>query len=168
MAAFITQKQDIKKNNTLASIGLMAIIFSIFYYDHSTPFPSIYTLVPVLGVVLLILYANNQTFISKILSSKGFVGIGLISYSAYLWHQPLFAFTKIRIQDYPFSKELVMLMLAIISLVLGQFSYRYIEKPFRNQKITSKKLIFYIISINICLFLTLGSLGSINNGFRER
>jgi hypothetical protein len=48
-------------------------------------------LVPVLGVVLLVLYADKETIAAKLLSTKGFVGIGLISYSAYLWHQPLFA-----------------------------------------------------------------------------
>jgi len=39
--------------------------------------------VPVLGVVLLVLYADKETLAAKLLSTKGFVGIGLISYSAY-------------------------------------------------------------------------------------
>ena len=71
-----------KKNNPLALLGLSAIIFSIFAYDKSTPIPSVYALVPVLGVMLLVLYADQETLVGKILSSKVLVGVGLISYSA--------------------------------------------------------------------------------------
>ena len=99
IAAFIIHKRGVQNNNVLSAFGLGAIIFSIFFYDKSTPFPSIYTLVPVIGVVLLILFADNKTYAAKLLSTKVFVGIGLISYSAYLWHQPLFAFARIRFLD---------------------------------------------------------------------
>ena len=51
IAAFIVQKQGVQKNNLLATLGLAAIVFSIFFYDETTPFPSVYALVPVLGVV---------------------------------------------------------------------------------------------------------------------
>ncbi len=86
MAAFIVQRRGVEKNNLLALLGLAAIIFSVFAYDEATPFPSVYALVPVLGVVLLVLYANKETFAAKLLSIRVLVGIGLISYSAYLWH----------------------------------------------------------------------------------
>ena len=40
IAAFIVQKNGVRKNNILALLGLAAIIFSIFFYDENTPFPS--------------------------------------------------------------------------------------------------------------------------------
>jgi peptidoglycan/LPS O-acetylase OafA/YrhL len=86
IAAFIVQKNGVQKNNFLALVGLSAIVFSIFYYDDSTPFPSAYALLPVLGVVMVFLYADKETLAAKLLSTRVFVGIGLISYSAYLWH----------------------------------------------------------------------------------
>ena len=89
ICAFITQKRGIEKHNVLALLGFAAIVFSIFAFDGSIPFPSVYTLVPVTGAVLLILYASGETLAAKLLSTKSMVGIGLISYSLYLWHQPL-------------------------------------------------------------------------------
>jgi peptidoglycan/LPS O-acetylase OafA/YrhL len=147
IAAFIVQKQGVQKSNPLATLGLAAIIFSIFFYDETTPFPSVYALVPVLGVVLLVLYADKETFAAKLLSTKGFVGIGLISYSAYLWHQPLFAFARIRSLDDP--SFLLMSTLGLISIFLAYFSWRFIEKPFRNKKKINSKSIFVA---SICMF----------------
>ena len=73
-----------------SAIGLCCIMYSIVFFDKQTPFPSFYTLIPTVGAVLIISYANNQTLVGRLLSNKLMVGIGLISYSAYLWHQPIF------------------------------------------------------------------------------
>ena len=70
IAAFIVHKYQVKKKNPLALLGLVAIIASIFVYDHDTPFPSLYALVPVLGVVLSLLYAEKDTLVAKILSTN--------------------------------------------------------------------------------------------------
>jgi peptidoglycan/LPS O-acetylase OafA/YrhL len=154
VAAFIVQKQGVQKNNLLALVGLAAIIFSIFFYDETTPFPSVYALVPVIGVVLLVLYAEKDTFAAKVLSTKGFVGIGLISYSAYLWHQPLFAFARIRGVNEP--SNLVMGLLAVSSLIFAYFSWRLIETPFRSIKFISKKGVFFASICGIAIFFVLG------------
>ncbi len=61
------------------------------------------------------------------LSLPVFVGIGLISYSAYLWHQPLFAFARIRSLDPPSLG--LMLALSVLSLGLAYLSWRFVERP---------------------------------------
>ena len=154
IAAFIVQKQGVQKNNLLATLGLAAIIFSIFFYDETTPFPSVYALVPVLGVVLLVLYADKETFAAKLLSTKGFVGIGLISYSAYLWHQPLFAFARIKSFEDP--KLAIMVVFCVASIALAFFSWRYVEKPFRKREKFSPRQIYAISIIGISTFSLLG------------
>jgi peptidoglycan/LPS O-acetylase OafA/YrhL len=62
IAAFMVQWKEVRKNNALAILGLAAIVFSIFFYNEATPFPSVYALVPVLGVFLIILYAEKERF----------------------------------------------------------------------------------------------------------
>ncbi|MDC1127416.1 acyltransferase family protein [Candidatus Pelagibacter sp.] len=154
IAAFIIQKIGVRKNNQLALLGLFAIIFSIFYYDETTPFPSMYTLVPVLGVFLIVLFAEKETFAAKFLSTKIFVGIGLISYSAYLWHQPLFAFARIKLKEEPTNT--MMIVLCIVSFLLAIASWRYVEKPSRNRKLVSKKSITIFSMVGLFLFTFLG------------
>jgi peptidoglycan/LPS O-acetylase OafA/YrhL len=165
IAAFIVQKNGVRKNNFLALLGLAAITFSIFAYDESTPFPSVYALVPVLGVVLLILYADKDTLTAKLLGTKVLVGIGLISYSAYLWHQPLFAFARIRSLEHP-SLHL-MLALSLLSIFLAYFSWRYIEKIFRGNLIRQKH-IFLLSTVGVFTFITMGITGHKSNGFSDR
>ena len=101
IAAFVIFQKKIQSNNVLAFIGLIAILYSIFRFDEKMPFPSALTIIPVLGSILIIVFADYRTFTAKILSIRVLVSIGLISYSLYLWHQPILAFThinKIRIQ----------------------------------------------------------------------
>ncbi|MDC1242499.1 acyltransferase [Amylibacter sp.] len=166
IAAFIVQKQGVRRNNYLAFLGLAAIIFSIFAYDESILFPSVYALVPVLGVVLLVLYADKETMAAKILSTKLFVGIGLISYSAYLLHQPLFAFARLRLFEHP--SLAVMTMLSTASLVLAYISWRFIEKPFRNRILISKRFIFIISLSGLTLFVSVGLIGHFKKGLPNR
>ena len=163
IAAFIVYKQGVQSNNTLATLGLAAIVFSIFFYDEATPFPSVYALVPVLGVVLLVMYADKETIAAKLLGTKGFVGIGLISYSTYLWHQPLFAFARILLEKQPTT--LVMSTLAVFSIVLAFLSWRFIEKPFRRFDIVSRSQVFVASLIVMSFFISVGLVGHYKDGY---
>ena len=163
LAAFIVQKQGVQKNDLLALVGLAAIIFSIFFYDETTPFPSVYALVPVLGVVMLVLYADKTTFAAKLLSTKGFVGIGLISYSAYLWHQPLIAFAKIKLIDEP--NKLIMASLTLSSLVMGYLGWKFVESPFRKAGAIARKKVFILALLGSTIFCLVGLFGHFSNGY---
>jgi peptidoglycan/LPS O-acetylase OafA/YrhL len=166
IAAFIVQKRGVQKNNFLALLGLAAIIFSVFAYDESTPFPSVYALVPVLGVVLLVLYAGKETLAARLLSTKIFVGIGLISYSAYLWHQPLLAFARIKSVDEP--SPLILGMLVFGTLLLAYLSWKFVEAPFRDKLKIAKTKIFIFSLSGLLVFILFGYVGHIKQGFGNR
>jgi len=97
-AFYLQQARDPKLLiRQLASVaGLLMLVYSIAFLDKSIPFPSLFALIPVVGTVLIILFTDKNTLVGKILSLPFIVGVGLISYSAYLWHQPLFVFARLK------------------------------------------------------------------------
>jgi peptidoglycan/LPS O-acetylase OafA/YrhL len=136
-------------NLIFPSIGLFLIAFSILFFNDTMFHPSFYTLSPIIGVCLIIWFSNKDEFITKMLSSKLFVSIGLISYSLYLWHYPIFSFYRNIFFFNPSSinsKIFVILLLFATSFL----SYKFIETPFRKKNIIS----FYLI-IKFLLFLYL-------------
>ena len=81
--------------NIFSLIGLLMIFYSILFFDGETRLPSVYTLVPVIGTCLVIYFTDKTAHVHKILSNKALVSIGLISSSAYLFHQPILSFLTI-------------------------------------------------------------------------
>ena len=131
LCAFATIRPHKMRDDVLSAVGLALIIASIFLFDNSTRFPSAYALLPVGGACLIILFGNRATFAARLLSKRPIVGIGLISYSAYLWHQPLFAFARIRSITEPSMWLMAGLALAVFPL--AWLTWRYVETPFRNK-----------------------------------
>ena len=136
-------------NLILPTIGLFLIGHSILFFDDKMFHPSFYTLSPIIGVCLIIWFSDKNEPISKILSSKLFVLIGLISYSLYLWHYPIFAFAKVT--GFVAGSVIGKMLLIPIAFICSIISYRFIEKPFRNQKYQFKKILITLLSSIILL-----------------
>ena len=134
-------------NQILPVLGLALIGHSIIFFNDEIIHPSFLTLSPIIGVCLIIWFANKDEIITKILSSKLFVGIGLISYSLYLWHYPIFAFS--RVTEIVLENKIGKIFLIPILFILSIISYNLIEKPFRNRKYNFRKLLIILISFII-------------------
>jgi hypothetical protein len=140
--------------------------YSIFAFNKKTPFPSLYTLIPTIGAGMIIVFASSRTIVGRLLSAKLLVAIGLISYSAYLWHQPLLAYVRYKALFEP-SKTVYVIIL-FTSLLLAHLSYVYVEKPFRDKNRFSRKLIFGFALTGSILLFAIGMGGYITNGFEQR
>ena len=128
-------------NQVLPITGLYLVAYGLFYFDGKTPHPSFFSVIPVLGVALIIAFASRGELVGKILGSKPLVIIGLISFSAYLWHFPIYSFAKIEATDLSnYDKVALFGLILILALV----SFKFVEQPTRK-KIPTK-----------CLFLALG------------
>jgi len=162
LTALIIHKYGIQKSNILSFFGLVLIVYSIIFFNEKTPFPSLYTLIPILGVVLLIIFGERSTIIDKFLRIKPLIGIGLISYSLYLWHLPVQIYLDYLFHnsEYKFSSSL------IIIFFLSVISYKFIELPFRCQ--FSNRFVLITIFIFSSILISFGVMGHLNGGYPER
>ena len=154
------------KRELLGILGLAMIAYSVVFFDQQTPFPSFYTLLPVLGTGLIIVFTDSRSLVGRVLSHKILVSIGLISYSLYLWHQPLFAFLRLKSIGEPST---LMFIGAIAGTFLLAFvSWKYVEKPFRNKSYLNRARIFQFSIASIVIFFLVGVSGESLNGLPWR
>lgn len=147
-------------------IGIMMIVFSIIFLNEATPFPSLYALIPTIGTGLIISFSNQKTIIGRFLGTKILVGIGMISYSVYLWHQPIFAFARHTSLHEPNMYRLS--CLSALSIALGYLTWRYVENPFRSKDFINRRKIFYFTLTATLLFFSVGMFGHKTFGFQMR
>jgi peptidoglycan/LPS O-acetylase OafA/YrhL len=158
-----------QKNGMLGLTGLLLILGAMVGFSAATPVPSVYALIPVIGSVLVLLYAQADTLVARLLSLRLIVGIGLVSYSAYLWHHPLFSFAHIATPNGQHPALMVFLM--VLTFALATASWRYVEQPFRrkNNRVLPRRGPLFAASAAACLaFFSFGYFGDQQDGFAWR
>jgi peptidoglycan/LPS O-acetylase OafA/YrhL len=162
----VTDRRVLRLNQACSALGLLLIGYGLFTFDENTAYPGLNALFPTLGTVLIIVFANRRNLVGYVLSRRCFVGIGLISYSAYLWHQPVFAFARnLSIAE---PSDLTMLMLSLLSLALAYLSWRFVEQPFRApHRFNRAQVLGMSISASL-VFIGIGLAGYMSNGFESR
>jgi peptidoglycan/LPS O-acetylase OafA/YrhL len=127
--------------------GFVLIVYSIFVFKKTDVYPGYWAAVPVLGTALLLVFLTEQTWLRKIFSMQPLVVIGLISYSAYLWHQPLFAFFRLRELDS--LSVATSWTLIFFSFGLGYLTWRFIEPIWRlrDRKVVPKRSFWWFLSL---------------------
>jgi hypothetical protein len=153
-------------NELLPILGILFIIFFIIFNNDKINHPSFKTFFPIIGTCLFIWFSKKETLLGKVMSLKLLVGIGLISYSLYLWHYPIFSF--LRITDSVQGNVLVKILTFIILILLSIITYFLIESPFRDKKKIKTKLFFSIIIFAGILIVTFNLLVVSKDGFKSR
>lgn len=159
------------KNNSpklkyiMPPLGLILISHSLIFFNDKINHPSLNTLPSILGVCFIIWFAKKDELVTKLLSSKLIVNIGLISYSLYLWHYPIFAFN--RITNFTENNLFLKILLALIILIISIISYHFVEKPFRNKTFKFNSLI-KILFIMVFVSITFNLISIYHDGFKKR
>ena len=168
ICAYLLKNHDIPTSNIGAATGVVLIALSIGLFTSATPNPSLWTLLPTGGAALTILFAREGSMIAKLLSLNPFVRIGILSYSAYLWHHPIFAFARIRYVEEPHGWFLATLIIA--TFVLSWISWKFIEQPFRatSSFSFSRGRIFAMSGIALGALIAFGTGVYLQNGVPTR
>jgi peptidoglycan/LPS O-acetylase OafA/YrhL len=135
LAAMTARRFGTRARPLVASCGLVMVLGSILIYDASTPFPSVYTLAPVVGTVMLLLFGAGATPTARVLGATPMTAIGLVSYSAYLWHQPVLAIARVQTARERLPTAMT-LALIVLTFALAWGSWRFVEQPFRRPPTT--------------------------------
>lgn len=143
-------------------LGLALIGWAVFTFDDHTPTPSVFTLLPTLGTVLIVLCASPTTLVGRLLGSRPLVGIGLVSYSLYLWHQPLLVLVRQRTLLPPGPG--IILLECLVLAVIAYLSWRFIEVPFRRRDRFSRRQVFGMGLAASALLFTVGMIGHFTDG----
>lgn len=147
----------------MSGLGLTLIVLSVVTFTRATPFPGVAGLAPTAGAALILLGASPGTVVHRVLGSAPLAGLGLVSYGAYLWHQPLFAFARHGAPEPP--PPAVFLWLSLATFVLAYVSWRWIERPFRTPGRLRPRSVAAFAVAGSALFATLGQVAVANEGF---
>ncbi|MCG9723787.1 acyltransferase family protein [Vibrio brasiliensis] len=137
---------------SLPILGMFLIVHSMIFIGHEVNHPSFITLLPVFGTCLFIMFSHKGELSNDVMSLKPVVGIGLISYSLYLWHQPVFVFFRLVKHDYLRYEQF--LLLVVITLIFAVFSYVFVEKVFRKKVISSIARVGLFSSFIVCILIS--------------
>ena len=148
----------------LPVVGIYLIGYAIFGFRQDV-LPGLGTIIPILGVSLLLLYSSKDEMVGYVLSSRLPVAIGLISYSLYLWHFPIISYARL---DESFSSNADKAFWMIIALAFSIFTYFFVEQPFRKRTFIKTKLLMPLLGIPLIGILFAGLLTNQNDGFPER
>lgn len=140
-----------------AASGLLLLVGSLYLLSEQQVFPGLLAIPPTLGTALLIMAGHSRdNLVSRALAWRPLVSIGLISYSAYLWHWPLLAFYRYGHQSVGVLAGTVILA---STLSLAWLTYRFVEHPARASKASSIWIFLqqYLIPAGALACLALGA-----------
>ena len=153
LCAFWLRSREPRPSEWLGWLGFALIIFAV---PMNIPNRAVSIVLAVIGTSFIVLYAPHGTTLARLLSMPPMVLLGLASYGAYLWHQPMLVFAramKVGALSIPES-----LFVFVISVCAGWVSWRYIERPFRRghrSRPGGKKQLFVLGAVGSGLFVVL-------------
>jgi len=152
----------------LSVIGILLIAGGVVFINRAMAFPGWVAAFPCLGAALIIHVSLSGGAIgNRILQWRPLVGIGLVSYSLYLWHWPLLVLAK-----YAANRELRLPEVVAVLLVafgLSVVSWRYVERPFRgHSNVFDRRRVFTFAGVGSTMTIACGAVFVLSDGFPSR
>ena len=161
LGAFYVHLRQPAARDGLSTLGLLMIVAAALSFRSTTPVPSVVALLPVVGACLVLVYGSSAGMAGRLLACAPLVFIGQVSYSAYLWHQPIFALWRKTHIDAPGALQIALLIAATFAIAV--VSWALVERPFRRSSIPLPRLAFTALAC--ALLLTAG--GGLLGKFRD-
>lgn len=138
-----------KFDDFLSAFGLVIIAYCLIFFKDTDAHPGFVSLLAVFGTTLFILFTKEGSFIYKLSTLKISIFFGVISYSLYLYHQPILVFYRF---SYGEIGNKVFIALFAVMILISYLSYRFFENPIRKSKNNKKYLILLFFVLFIIAF----------------
>lgn len=145
-----------RERPNLALFGLALLLIAYVFPHALGSNQAIVVALPVIGTALVIRYCSPASLPGRLLSLKPLAIIGLISYSIYLWHQPILAFLRLASMESPSPATQV--IFSMLAIPLGYLSWRFVEQKFRDRQWMPTRH-FYAAACGTTVLLIAGGLG---------
>jgi peptidoglycan/LPS O-acetylase OafA/YrhL len=165
----ISKQPDFRTSNILSVIGLALVVVPLAFRSFLSVIPEFLIVLPTIGTaVLLFVCSRPQLLMTRLLSARLLTFLGLLSYSLYLWHQPVLALFRTRWALEPSTVSIIALLFVIF--VLSWLTHVFVENPARASIKSLKKTRATLWVIILCsiILLSLGLGGHLTNGFPNR
>lgn len=142
--------------------ALVVLLSSFILFDKDVGHPGWLTALPVISTVILLLPFDFENSLFRLLTNRVILWVGTRSYSLYLWHFPLISYV------YYFSETASYLWLALAllgSVFLAECSYRFIERPFRNSNLYSRKAIYTGFTVSTLVIVAVSFIAFDRKGY---
>jgi len=130
-------------NYCLVPTGYLLIFYSFILITPDRSNPNIYTLIPLLGASIVMIYENKSTVTYKFITSRLLKFFGIISYSLYLYHHPIISIANYNNFNQNYNQKFLIFFILVFIAIL---SFIFIEKPFRNKDIINRDIFYKFIT----------------------
>ena len=138
---YLLLNPNFKTNKFIKTSGLIVVLFCFIYFDDSTITYTYNKILCLFGLFLFLLGENQENYINKIINLKLFQHLGLISYSIYLFHQPVFAFLNIYLFKNSIEDKKYLIFAILFLYIISFLNWKFIEKPFSSIFSKNKKIL---------------------------
>ena len=142
--------REISISKVFKVFGFGIILLSLLIFDDiliNILYPK---LIALIGVFIFLIKSDKSVFFDNLFNNSFIKYTGFISYSLYLFHQPIFSFFRIyekNIKEFP---NYTIFLLIFLLYILSFINWKIIEQPFLNKFNKTKALIlfgaFFVIS----------------------
>ncbi|TGN51267.1 acyltransferase [Paracoccus liaowanqingii] len=149
-----------------SAAGLALVVAGMMVIQPGAGFPGVWALIPVLGTLLLIRHGQAANPVNRLLSWGPMRGLGLISYSLYLWHWPIRSLSDFALG--PGRGLLGNIGLIGLSVLLAYATWRWVEQPTRDAARLPSRRMIAGVALSSVLLLALGGWSYTRDGLPER